>query len=378
MVDVSIIPCNSYNIGEVDNAVRKAFELIKIPKNKTVLLKPNLLGVYKSADIVTTNPVIIESICKILKKNKNRVLIGDSSFKDTEKTIRKSGLLELAKKYNVEIVNFDKSKQVLVKNNKAEILKKFYLPEEILKADYIISIPKLKTHFKTKLTCAIKNSYGMIAGTKKQYYHEVAKSEKDFCQLLLDIYQRIKADFVIVDAVVGMEGDGAVLGDAKKTNLILASTNQIAIDMVVCDIIGLDRKEVLTNKIALDKKIFTDKIRIVGKVPKIPYKMPITYPGGFFLNKLTPPKKLSIDRLKCILCHSCENGCPVKAIELRPYPKIDTKKCIRCFCCIEACPQIAIYLKSPFGFLNCLIKFYHFCIKLFLLIRRYKRKLRNA
>lgn len=361
IADVLIRKCESYKEKDVLPAIKEAFKLWKPKPKKIVLIKPNLLGSYRKSCCVTTHPAVVDAICKILKKNKNKIWIGDSSFENTERAIKKSGMLKVAKKYNAKVINFDRAKQKLVRIPKNKYLNKFYLPEPVLKADYIISVPKLKTHSLAKLTCAIKNSYGMIAGAKKQYYHKIARKKEQFAELLLELYNKVNPDFTIVDGVIGMEGEGPSAGTSKKTGLILASTNQIALDLVVCDIVGFKRDSVPTNKVALKKRLLKEKIRIIGKLYKVPYKAPSEHELTrilSILNMIIPKAKITVHKDVCIKCHSCEKRCPVKAITLAPYPIVDKKKCIRCFCCIEVCPVHALYLKR------------HFLAKLMVILRR--------
>lgn len=191
----------------------------------------------------------------------------------------------------------------------------------------------------------------MIAGAKKQYYHKIAPSKEQFAELLLELYKKVKPDLTIVDAVVGMQGEGPSAGQPRRTELILASKNAIAVDLVACDIMKFKRNSVITNKLALKKKLFKAKIQIIGKKHKIPYKAPSEHEAGFLfklISRLLPSSKITVHKNTCIKCHSCEKRCPVKAIILKPYPVVDTKKCIRCFCCIEVCPTHALYLKEHF------------------------------
>lgn len=350
IVEVLIRKCESYKEKDVLPAIKAAFKLWMPKAGKTVLIKPNLLGSYRKDHCVTTNPAVIDAICKVLKENKNKIWVGDSSFENTEKAIKKSGILKVAKKYNAKVLNFDREKQKLIRISKNKYLKKFYLPEPVLKADYIISVPKLKTHSLTKLTCAIKNNFGMLAGAKKQYYHKVAHTKVKFAELLLELYKKVNPDFTIVDAVLGMEGEGPSAGTPRRTELILASTSQIALDLVACDIIGWKRESVLTNKLALRKKLFKERIKIIGKMRRIRYKAPSEHELTLLFkiaNNLIPKSKIMVYKNLCIKCRSCEKRCPVKAISLKPYPVVNKRKCIRCFCCIEVCPQHALYLRTP-------------------------------
>ncbi|MDD5331518.1 MAG: DUF362 domain-containing protein [Candidatus Nanoarchaeia archaeon] len=351
MVEVFIVNCESYKQDKIDKAINKILSNFTLPHGKTVLIKPNLLGAYRKGHLVVTNPAIIDALCRVLKENKNKIIIGDSSLQNTDLAIEKSGVLGVAKKYNATVINFEKVKSVKVKIPGGKIIKELDLPEILFKADYVINVPRLKTHSLMKLTCAIKNMYGVIPGTKKQQLHAYAPTEKEFAQLLLDLNKIVKPDLTLVDAVIGMEGEGPAAGDAKHTGLILASNSQFAIDLLVTDIIGWKRKDVPTNKLILEQKLFTEKIEIKGEMHHTHYKKP---PGLStrkilgIINMFIPQEKITVREDKCIKCGVCMRKCPKQAITLNPYPTVDTKKCIRCFCCIEACPEHALYLKAGF------------------------------
>ncbi|MDD5177844.1 MAG: DUF362 domain-containing protein [Candidatus Nanoarchaeia archaeon] len=350
MVDVFITSCETYNQKEVNRAVGKILKNFKIKPKKTVLIKPNLLGSYRKGHIVITNPAVIEAICKVLAKNKNKIIIGDSSFQNTDIAIQKSGMLSVAKKYNAQVLNFEKTKLVNVKIPKGKILKEILLPEILFKADYIINVPKLKTHSLMKLTCAVKNLFGVIPGYKKQKLHGLAHSEKKFAQLLLDLHSVVTPTLTLVDAVIGMDGEGPSAGDARPTGIVFASQSSFAVDLVACDMIGWKRNYVPTNRLVMKQKLFNEPITIHGEMHHIPYKKPPALPVGLLsaVMRFMPKPKITVNKEKCIRCGACMRGCPVGAITLNPYPLINTKKCIRCFCCIEVCPEHALYLKDSF------------------------------
>jgi len=147
---VSIVKCYNYEQSEVDEAVKKSLELInyKIPKNKKILLKPNLLGFFQEGSqiAITTNIAVIKAVIKLFKGNK--LYLGDSSGQgDTNKTIKS---LELDTLKDIEIVNFDKAPKILV-DFKGKYLKKEYIPKILKEVDLIINLPKLKTHSVTNI-----------------------------------------------------------------------------------------------------------------------------------------------------------------------------------------------------------------------------------
>ncbi|MBU3905197.1 MAG: DUF362 domain-containing protein [Nanoarchaeota archaeon] len=350
---VSIVKCKTYNQKQVDSAVKKALILIdfKFKKNMNVLIKPNVVGSFPHKQIAcTTNPKIIESVCKILKKNKCNIIIGDSPFTNPEQSFKASGIDKVAKKYG-KVIIFEQSKLIDIKDKKAKVLKNFKMSSMLKDVDLIINMPKLKTHTLTKYTGAIKNLYGCIPGGIKQQLHNKAQGDEKFSDILIDIYQNVKPELNIMDGVIGMEGEGPTSGNSVNSGVIMASKNSIALDIACSKMIGYNPKDICAIKHAIDRKLYPDyKFELVGdKLPKLNFKKPT-------LNEMKNSRKMIkglfketpiiCDTTKCVKCGLCAKRCPAHAIILKPYPTIDKKKCIRCFCCMEICPQHAIFLKQ--------------------------------
>ena len=110
----------------------------------------------------------------------------------------------------------------------------------VLEADVIISLPKFKTHGLTVLTGAIKNSYGYLPGAQKAKLHKAAGSPERFHEMVVDVFNLRVPDFFLMDAVVGMEGNGPASPDLRDIGLILASDNGVALDGVMATMTGCD------------------------------------------------------------------------------------------------------------------------------------------
>ncbi|MCG2717228.1 MAG: DUF362 domain-containing protein, partial [Nanoarchaeota archaeon] len=204
---VSVVKCNDYEQKNVDDSIKEALNLInfKFKEGIKVLLKPNLIGAFKAEYAVTTHPSIIIALCKILKEKNTEIYLGDSQgIPNIKKVFEITGMEEVAKKYNIKLVNFNSSKTIKLKREQNKILKESSFPDIIEKVDLIINLPKLKTHVFTQYTGAIKNLYGFIIGGKKSHYHLVNKTEKKFSEMLIDIHDLIKPQLTITDAVIGM------------------------------------------------------------------------------------------------------------------------------------------------------------------------------
>ena len=347
---VAIVKCPNYQQERVDKSIEKALSLInfKFKKNSKVLIKPNVVGDFPKNQIaITTNPAIIEAVCKILKRNNCKIFIGDSSFTNPETAFKLSGIEKVAKKYG-KLVIFEQDKLIKIKDEKAKVLRQFEIAKIIKNVDLIINIPKLKTHMLTKFTGAIKNLYGCIPGGMKQKLHAKAIGEKKFSKLLIDIYQNIKPELNIMDGIIGMEGNGPTSGNPKKAGLILASKNAVALDIVSTKIIGLKPKRIYAIKEAIKRKLLP-KFEIIGTMPLIKFKKAQSHEKTkimSLLKNLSRYKPIVVDEKKCIKCGICAKHCSTQAITLNPFPTFNRKKCIRCFCCIEVCPQHALSLKE--------------------------------
>lgn len=351
---VAVVRCKEYKLRKVESAIRKSLNLInfKIPKNKKILLKPNVLGHFGGfrSKAITTDPVIIKALGIIFKNNK--LFLGDSSGQpDTDKALRETHIKEIAEKSKIKVINFDRAQKLQV-NFKGKFLKKQYIPAIIKRVDLIINLPKLKTHTFTLYTGAIKNLFGIIPGGRKSQLHRITKTEENFSKTLIDIMQFVKPELTIMDGIVGMDGNGPSMGNPHYTGIVLTSENPVAVDVVAADMVGLGSDDITAIKIA-KKRGLVEKIQILGnKNLNFKYKKPSSsiifkVMPNFIKNKLLETK-FEVNENRCKKCGVCAKVCPVNAISYHPYPVWNLKKCIKCHCCFESCPYNAIRIKTNF------------------------------
>lgn len=365
MVTVSIVECIDYEQEKVNNAVKKALDEINanelIKKGMNVLIKVNCLKIQKPEDAVTTNPAVVKAVLEYLKDKEVEVIIGDSSgLGDAEKTFQAleiCGMVEIAKQYNAKISNFDKSKTVKVNSSK----KNFTIPisKTAEFADLVINIPKLKTHALVGYTGAVKNLFGFVPGRMKNTIHRLTPKENEFSEILVDIHEFIKPQINLMDAVVGMEGNGPSNGEKKFMGLVIASDNAFALDIIASRMMGFNPEDISTNKIAIRKLLINPgEIKVIGEEKRVEFKKPTTIIKRFaflrdYINKYIYEKtKPQVNKERCVKCGECMKSCPANAITMNEFPEIDKEKCIECFCCQEICPNNAIKLerklKYPF------------------------------
>jgi len=356
MPTVSIVNCPNYLQEDVDKALAQSLKNIDFHFNAgdKVLLKPNILMAKKPEFAVSTHPSVVEAVCKILKENGCEIIIAESSGWNTENGFTVSGIRAVGEKYGAKIIALEKQR-IIEKNIEGKVLKTLKTTDIMDFPDYIINLPKMKTHALTGITGAVKNIFGLVPGKTKPLYHVKGRTKALFGELLIDIYEYYKPmiKLNIMDAIVGMEGEGPGNGEPKNTGLLIASTDAVALDMIQAKIMGFNTEDVPYLKSAL-KRGYTSEIKMIGdKIPNIKY-VPAGNQKGISRFVSTAKSYLikssalipEVDKTKCVKCSICAKNCPVKCITLEPYPTFDRKICIKCYCCHEHCPEGAIFLKK--------------------------------
>jgi len=358
---VALVKCLDYNPQNVHSAVSKALGLIGgiesiIKSNSKVLIKPNLLTDSLPEDCITTHPHVVESVISLLKKTGAEIYVGDSpgvigQRLDVDKVYTATGMKEVCQRQNVKLAYFDKA---VLKNN-------IPMADWIDKCDYIVNVPKFKTHSLTTLTGAVKNLFGMVLGVHKTKIHKDYFKVRKFSEKIVDVFEMSKPVLTIVDAVTAIEGDGpGSSGTKKNIGLIVVSQDAVAVDSVLATIMGLSPTDILTTKEALRRGLGesnTNKMEILGEnlenVIDNNFKLPslsIIYSMPEFLFNMA--KRFAWHRMwvvskECRSCKKCIVVCPVGAIILKKNKAyIDHKKCILCACCQEICPYKSIIVRK--------------------------------
>jgi uncharacterized protein (DUF362 family)/Pyruvate/2-oxoacid:ferredoxin oxidoreductase delta subunit len=359
---VSIVRCPDYSDKSVLTAVKEAVDLLGgleafIERGNRVLLKPNLLVAKTPEKAVTTHPSVVKAVIQLVRDAGGVPMVGDSpAIEGLAKVASKAGISDVVREMNCGLVDFDDG--VEVKGTHQGVFTRLEVARAVMDSDHLINLPKLKTHGMTTMTLSVKNLFGCIPGTKKIQWHLRAGVNRHyFAHMLVDIYGIIRPRLNLVDAVVGMEGEGPSGGNPRKIGLIFAGSDGIAVDAAICKVLGLPPQNLLTNRIASELGLGASRledIEIVGEgieeVEVRGFRLPrsmepqwgLPRPLRWLLrNWLTA--KPSVRRDLCELCGLCVEGCPPGAMaKVNEEIDVDYSKCIRCFCCSEVCPEGAI------------------------------------
>ncbi|MDD4893696.1 MAG: DUF362 domain-containing protein [Candidatus Omnitrophica bacterium] len=359
---VSIVKCKDYEPGRVLEATRRAVDLIGgissfIRPKSRVLVKPNLLMAIEPESAVDTHPEVVRAAIKILKDINCVIYVGDgpsafgSEAENIDEVHRRSGMKKICEEEDVELVKFDKRRW----------RGKFPLSTWPDDCDYVLNLPKLKTHNFMLMTAAIKNLFGLVSGTFKTELHKKYFPPHEFARIVVDIYEKVNPALTIIDSVLTMEGDGpGSSGEPRNTGLILAGSDCVALDTVSALIMGLNPFDVLITKEASIRGLGVsdiNSISIVGQRLDSVIGEPFKLPATSMVRKIPRPvieivKKFiryypHVKHDNCTRCLACVEACPSKVISLEKNRiTIKYAKCIACFCCQEVCPSAAIKVRK--------------------------------
>ena len=272
---VAIVRCQDYDTTAVYNATAEALDLLGgirsyVDPGDTVLLKPNVLGIWEPGDAVTTHPSVVEAVVRLVQDAGGKVAIGEgsgvSAATRTEEALERCGIADIARKNSLELYAFENLSSEI--RHVEMIDREITFASAVLEADVVISLPKLKTHSLTGITGAIKNMFGAIPGPKKFQIHKEFPNKELLSKALVGIFDTVRPKLSIMDGIVAMEGNGPAGGTPKQLGLILASDDAVAMDTVIAErIMKIDPAHIDTIRLGADAGLGTsnmDEIEILG------------------------------------------------------------------------------------------------------------------
>lgn len=318
---------------------------------QTVLLKPNLLMPTRPERAVTTHPLLVEVVARKLKGRGLDVAIGDSPgagiFK-LEQLWEITGMTAAAQAAGARLVALETAGSTMypVKNPQ---VREILITDAIKQYDHIVNLPKLKTHALTLLTGAVKNLFGLVPGAYKAEVHRQSPKSRDMMLAVCALREVVTPTLTVMDAVVGMEGNGPNNGTPAALGHLLAGRLPEAVDVAMARLVG-----VAPARLAYLTHLYADAgaaVTVGGDGLPSPLP-PFALPGTYRLDRLPAPLLKLASRLvtlqpdftaRCRACGVCVKACPAHALRLDGQRVvIERKKCFSCFCCQELCPHQAI------------------------------------
>jgi len=239
---VVLLTADQYS-DKLDKLIYDGIRLFSLNvRGKTVLLKPNLVEYIPGRPVNTDTHLIGAAAETFLRLGAASVTVaeGPGHHRDTELLLHQTGLGDQLLHRNIRFVDLNRDELIKTKlQANYSGLGHLWLPRTVLGSDFVVSMPKVKTHHWTGVTLSMKNMFGIVPGGRygwpKNVLHWAGIHES-----VLDICATIRPHFVIADGVVGMEGDGPLNGTPKKLNTILLSDDPVAADFRLARLLSIE------------------------------------------------------------------------------------------------------------------------------------------
>ncbi len=244
--DVAVLHAPSYT-ADLASILMDGFKTLGIDRSwirgKRVLLKPNLVETAVGQGHINTHPSVIVAAAEVFRRLDARDVIvaeGQGHSRDTLLVLDESGMGAALREAKLPFVDLNHDDFAAVENvGGRTTLRTLYLPKTLLNADFVVSVPKLKTHHWTGVTCAMKNLFGVMPGVVYGWPKNVLHVQ-GIPESILDINATVKPALAIVDGIIGMEGDGPIMGTPKPVGCLIVGRNPAAVDATAVRIMGLN------------------------------------------------------------------------------------------------------------------------------------------
>ena len=239
---VAVLTADQYS-DKLDRLIYDGIRLFSLNvRGKSVLLKPNLVEYIPGRPVNTDTHLIGAAAETFLRLGAASVTVADGPghHRDTELLLHQTGLGDQLAHRNIRFVDLNRDELIKTKlQANYSGLGHLWLPRTVLGSDFVVSMPKVKTHHWTGVTLSMKNMFGIVPGGRygwpKNVLHWAGIHES-----VLDICATVRPHFVIADGIVAMEGDGPLNGTPRKLHMILFSDDAVAADSALARTLGVD------------------------------------------------------------------------------------------------------------------------------------------
>ena len=365
---VWLAQCPDYG-QSLEEKIEKAFDALqvwdKIRPGMRVVLKPNLVMSSKPEQAIITHPAFTAAVGKCVQKAGGRVVIAESpggpyTPAAMKAMFRATGYRDMAEACGFTLYTDCKSREVTLPQ--AKRCRELSVVEPFLDRDYLIDLPKLKTHSMVGFSGAVKNLFGTVPGLQKPELHCRFPEREPFSEMLCDLCHFLGPDLSLMDGIWAMEGNGPTGGQRRDLYVIAGSESPWALDVAAASLVGLEPEKIAMLREGHERgygPLDLSELELVGDSMETllaPDFLKAEASSTDFIDRLPKflrpaAKKLAtpyprIDKKRCVGCGKCAESCPQHTISLRDGKAvIRYQNCIRCFCCHEMCPKHVVQIK---------------------------------
>ena len=226
---------------------------------RKIFIKPNMSHPGYVPGVVT-DPAMLGELISLLRDTAEEVIVGESNGFNypCRSAFENTGIETAVKQAGGAVINLSEDKVVKVKFPVSCPLKCLFLPKTVLDADAVVDAALMKTHEFALYSGAIKNLFGCVPSNRRIYLHPYLP------EVFYRLYAVFKPQLTIMDARVGIEGNGPTKGKPVKMDLILTSNDSLALDVTATRIMCLDWKQSYLGYIAAKTGLHEEAIKVEG------------------------------------------------------------------------------------------------------------------
>jgi uncharacterized protein (DUF362 family) len=244
----------------ISEILKEAIDDSGLRGKQKIFVKPNMSHPEYLPGVVTS-PQLLSELVGLLRDGASEVIVGESNGFNypCDSAFEITGIETAVKKAGGSVINLSEDKVVKVKfQTNSSPLKELFLPKTVLDADAVVDLPLMKTHEFAMYSGAIKNLFGCVPSNKRIYLHPYLP------EVFYRLYSIFKPQLTVMDARVGIEGNGPTKGNPVKMDLMLTSNDALAIDITATKIMELDWKQTYLNYIAKKAGLQEEAIVVQG------------------------------------------------------------------------------------------------------------------
>jgi len=235
----------SHRIGDTLSAGLQLFPLDV--RGKNIVLKPNLVD-YIAGSAINTNAILVAAAAECFRRlGAKQVIVaeGPGHQRDTQLVLSESGYAPILRDNRIRFVDLNRDELVPV-NLRASYsgMKRLWLPKTVVQADFLVSMPKVKTHHWSGVTLSMKNMFGVVPGSRYGWPKNILHWN-GIQQSILDICATVPVHFVIADAIMAMEGNGPLNGAPRSLGSIVLADDAVAADATCARLMGLEPARII-------------------------------------------------------------------------------------------------------------------------------------
>lgn len=221
-----------------------------VSSGDSVVIKPNIGWDRRPEQGANTHPAVVKKLVElVLDSGASKVVIFDHTCNEKRRCYVNSGIQDVIDGLGdkrVRLDHIDKRKFIPVDIKKGRSLTRWEIYRDALDADVYINVPVAKHHGLSRLTLGLKNSMGVIGGSRGRLHFNLG-------QKLADLATVVRPTLTVIDATRMLLRNGPQGGnvdDVRIADTLIASADPVAADAYATTLFDMEPEEIASTQAA--------------------------------------------------------------------------------------------------------------------------------